>query len=47
VDSSATPVDDQRMNIEFCVKLGKNATETYTLIQEVHGGDEVLPRTRV
>jgi hypothetical protein len=29
------------------VKLGKNATETYNLIQEVHGGDEVLSRTRV
>jgi len=32
VNSSVAPMDDQRANIKFCVKLRKNATETYNLI---------------
>jgi hypothetical protein len=30
--SLATPMDEQRLNIKFCVKLEKSATETYNLI---------------
>jgi hypothetical protein len=34
------PMDKQRTNTKFCVKLGKSATETYILIQQVYS-DEV------
>ena len=37
---------DQRVNVKFCVKLGKSAKETYDLLKEVYG-DECLSRTQV
>ena len=37
---------EQRVNVKFCVKLGKSATETYDLLKKVYG-DERLPRTQV
>ena len=37
---------EQRVNVKFCVKLGKFATETYGLLKKVYG-DECLSRTRV
>ena len=30
--SLVVPLDEKRMNIKFCVKRGKSATETYKLI---------------
>lgn len=36
---------EQRVNIKFCVKLGKSATETFQLLQQAYG-DESLSRTR-
>jgi len=36
----------QRVNVKFCVKLGKSATERYDLLMKVYG-DEFLSRTRV
>jgi len=37
---------EQRVNSKFCVKLGKSATETYDLLQNIYG-DECLSRTEV
>lgn len=37
---------EQRVNMKFLVKLGKSATETYTLLKEVYG-DECLSRSQV
>jgi len=37
---------EQRVNIKFCVKLGKTATETSQLLHDAYG-DEALPRARV
>jgi hypothetical protein len=39
-------VMEQRVNIQFCVKLGKIPTETYKMLQTVCG-DEALNRSRV
>ena len=36
----------QRVNVKFCVKLGKSTTETYHLLKKVYG-DECLSRTQV
>ena len=32
----------QRVNVKFCVKLGKSATETYNLLKKVYGDDFYL-----
>lgn len=37
---------EQRVNIKFCFKLGKSATETYEMLRKVYGND-VLSRTSV
>jgi hypothetical protein len=37
---------EQRVNIKFCVKLGKTATETLQLLRDAYG-DEPLSRARV
>ena len=37
---------EQRVNVKFCVKLGKSTTETYHLLKKVYG-DECLSRTQV
>jgi len=37
---------EQCVNVKFCVKLGKSATETYDLLKKVYG-DECLSRTQV
>ena len=37
---------EQRVNVKFCVKLGKSATETYHFLKKVYG-DECLSRTQV
>ena len=37
---------EQRVNVKFCVKVGKSATETYDLLKKVYG-DECLSRTQV
>ena len=37
---------EQRVNIKFCVKLGKTATETLQLLRDAYG-DEALSRARV
>jgi len=37
---------EQRVNVKFCVKLGKSAAETYDLLKKVYG-DECLSRTQV
>ena len=37
---------EQRVNVKFCVKLGKSATEMYDLLKKVYG-DECLSRTQV
>ena len=37
---------EQRINIKFCVKLGKTATETFNMLHEVYG-DASMSRTRV
>jgi len=37
---------EQRVNVKFCVKLGKCATETYDLLKKVYG-DECLSHTQV
>ena len=37
---------EQRINIKFCVKLGKMATETLKMLRDVHG-DSSMSRTRV
>jgi hypothetical protein len=34
-----TAVMEQRMNIKFCVKLGKKPTETYEMLQTVYGDE--------
>jgi hypothetical protein len=39
-------MDDQTVNITFCLKVGKNATGTHNLIQQVYG-DEALSRTHL
>ena len=36
----------QRVNVKFCVKLGKSATETYDSLKKVYG-DERLSCTQV
>jgi hypothetical protein len=37
---------EQRVNIKFCVKLGKTPTETYEMLQTVYG-DEALSHSSV
>ena len=37
---------DQRINIKFCVKLGKTATETLKMLRDVYG-DSSMSRTKV
>jgi len=37
---------EQSVNVNFCVKLGKSATEVYDLLKKVYG-DECLSRTQV
>ena len=37
---------ERRVNVKFCVKLGKSATETYHLLKKFYG-DECLSRTQV
>jgi transposase len=37
---------EQRVNVKFCVKLGKSATETYDLLKKVYG-DECVSSTQV
>jgi hypothetical protein len=37
---------EQRVNVKFLAKLGKSATEIYSLLMEVYG-DECLSRTQV
>ena len=37
---------EQRVNVKFCAKLGKSATETYDMLKKVYG-DECLSRTQV
>ena len=37
---------EQRVNVKFCVKLGKSTTETYNSLTKVYG-DECLSRTQV
>jgi len=37
---------EQRVNIKFCVKLGKTATETLQLLRDAYS-DEALSRARV
>jgi hypothetical protein len=37
---------EQRVNIKFCVKLGKMPTETYEMLQTVYG-DETLSHRSV
>ena len=37
---------EQHVNVKFCMKLGKSATETYDLLKKVYG-DECLSRTQV
>jgi hypothetical protein len=32
---------EQRMDIIFCVKLGKNATDNYTMLPEAYGGEAI------
>jgi hypothetical protein len=32
---------EQRINIKFCVKLGKNASDTCALLTEAYGGEVV------
>jgi hypothetical protein len=42
----STAVIEQRVNNEFCVKLGKTPTETYVILQTVYG-DEGLSYSSV
>jgi len=37
---------EQHINVNFCVELGKSATETYDLLKKVYG-DECLSCTEV
>jgi len=37
---------EQCVNVKFCVKLGKSATEMYDLLKQVYG-DECLSHTQV
>jgi hypothetical protein len=37
---------EQRICIKFCFKIGKTATETYQLVEEAYGADE-MGRTQV
>ncbi|KAJ8954151.1 hypothetical protein NQ318_005745 [Aromia moschata] len=37
---------EQRVNLKFLVKLGKNYTEAYAMLKEVYG-NECLSRTQV
>jgi hypothetical protein len=37
---------EQRVNVKFCVRIGKSTTETYNLLKKVHG-NECLPGTQV
>jgi hypothetical protein len=37
---------EQRVNIKFCVKMGKRVTETFQLINKAYG-DNAVSRTRV
>jgi hypothetical protein len=30
---------EQRNNIKFCVKLGKNASDTFAMLSEAYGGE--------
>ena len=44
--SPVVPMEDGPLSIEFCVKFGKGATETYNAIQHMYS-DEALSRARV
>jgi len=37
---------EQRVNVKFCLKLGKSASQTYDLLKKVYG-DKCLSRTQV
>jgi len=37
---------EQRININFCVKLGKNASDTYAMLSMAYGG-EAMKRSSV
>jgi hypothetical protein len=41
-----TPVLEQRVNVKFCVKLGKTPTETCEMLQTVYG-EEALSHISV
>jgi hypothetical protein len=41
-----TAAMEQRVNIKFCVKVGKIPTETFEMLQTVYG-DEALSRSSV
>jgi hypothetical protein len=32
---------EQRINIKFCVKLGKNASDTFEMLSVAYGGEAV------
>jgi len=32
-------MDEQRLNIKFCLKIGKSSTESCNLIQQVYSGE--------
>jgi hypothetical protein len=32
---------EQLINIKFCVKSGKNASDTYAMLSEAYGGEAV------
>jgi len=34
---------EQRINIKSCVKLGKNASDTCTMLSKAYGGEGVVP----
>jgi hypothetical protein len=38
---------EQRTNITFCVKLGKNASDTCAMLSEAYGGEAMKSRARM
>jgi hypothetical protein len=36
---------EQRVNMKFCFKLGKSATETLQMLVEIYGDGAVIPKT--